>query len=69
MLSKTMGIALALRGIASLSIDPLRIGIVGYSLGSYIALQTAPAEKSQSGHVLPPAAADDAAAWIVEQLP
>ncbi|MEO8577364.1 MAG: alpha/beta fold hydrolase [Gemmatimonadales bacterium] len=121
------------------AIDPLRIGIVGYSLGSYIALQTAAAEKSvkcvvvaaggdlpatqwtnmvrmvtdplasvrkssgrpllilhgvndrtirreqaqalfdaasepktvkwyQSGHVLPPAAADDAAAWIVEQF-
>lgn len=185
-LSNTMGIALALRGIASLSfdlplhgsrdedmfhearsnplgllqhwkralveakdavawlaahdaIDPLRIGIVGYSLGSYIALQTAAAEHNvkciivaaggdlpatpwtnmvrmvtdplasvqklsgrpllilhgvndrtiprgqaqalfdaasdpktvrwyQSGHVLPPAAADDAAAWMVEQL-
>ncbi len=185
-LSNTMGVALALRGIASLSfdlplhgnrdedmfqeartnpfgllqhwksalaeakdaiawlaaheaIDPLRIGIVGYSLGSYIALQTAAAEESvksvvvaaggdlpatpwtsmvrmvtdplasarklkgrpllilhgvndrtirreqaqalfdaaaepktvkwyQSGHVLPPAAADDAAAWIVEQF-
>lgn len=185
-LSNTMGIALALRGIASLSIDlplhgsrdedmfeearsnplgmlkhwkralaeskdaiawlaahsaidPLRIGIVGYSLGSYIGLQTAAAEKSvkcvvaaaggdlpatqwtsmvrmvtdplasarklnarpllilhglndrtirreqaqalfdaaaepkavkwyQSGHILPPAAADDAAAWIVEQF-
>ncbi len=121
------------------AIDPLRIGIVGYSLGSYIALQTAAAEKSvkcvivaaggdlpatkwtsmvrmvtdplasarklsgrpllilhgvndrtirreqaqalfdaaaepktvkwyQSGHVLPPAAADDAAAWIAEQF-
>ena len=92
-LSNTMGVALALRGIASLSfdlpmhgtrdeemfeearsnpfgllhhwktalveakdaiawlgaheaIDPLRIGIAGYSLGSYIALQTAAAEKT-----------------------
>ncbi len=91
-LSNTMGVSLALRGIASLSfdlplhgsrdedmfeeartnpfgllqhwksalveakdaiawlaaheaIDPLRIGIAGYSLGSYIALQTAAAEK------------------------
>ncbi len=183
-LSNTMGVALALRGIASLSfdlplhgerdedmfeearsnpfgllkhwkraieeakdaiaylaahdaIDPLRIGIVGYSMGSYMALQTAAAEKKikcvvvaaggdlpatqwtnmvrmvtdplasarklsgrpllilhgvndrtirreqaqalfdaasepktvkwyQSGHVLPPAAADDAAAWTLE---
>jgi fermentation-respiration switch protein FrsA (DUF1100 family) len=185
-LSNTMGVALALRGIASLSFDlplhgsrdedmfeeartnpfgllqhwksalveakdaiawlaaheaihPLRIGILGYSLGSYIALQTAAAEKVikcivvaaggdlpatpwtsmvrmvtdpltsvkklkrrqllmlhgindrtirreqaqvlydaasepktlkwyESGHVLPPAAADDAAAWLVEQF-
>lgn len=91
-LSNTMGLALAMRGIASLSfdlplhgrrddemfeeartnpfgllqhwksalvetkdaitwlgeheaIDPLRIGIAGYSLGSYIALQTAAADK------------------------
>lgn len=91
-LSNTMGLALAVRGIASLSfdlplhgtredemfeeartnpfgllqhwksalvesqdaiewlaaheaIDPLRIGVAGYSLGSYIALQTAAAEK------------------------
>lgn len=121
------------------AINPLRIGIVGYSLGSYIALQTAAAEKSircvvvaaggdlpatpwtsmvrmvtdplssarklkgrpllvlhgisdrtirreqaqalydaasdpktvkwyQSGHVLPAAAADDTAAWLVEQF-
>lgn len=92
-LSNTMGVALALHGIASMSfdlplhgtrdedmfeeartnpfgllqhwksalveakdaiawlasheaIDPLRIGIAGYSLGSYIALQTAAAEKT-----------------------
>lgn len=185
-LSNTMGVALALRGIASLSfdlplhgrrddemfeeartnsfglvqhwksalveskdaiewlaaheaIDPLRIGIAGYSLGSYIALQTAAVEKRikcivvaaggdlpptpwtsmvrmvtdpltsaqklkgqpllmlhgindrtirreqaqnlydvalepkmlkwyESGHVLPPAAGDDAAAWLVERF-
>ncbi len=185
-LSNTMGVALAVRGIASLSFDlplhgsrdedmfeeartnplglmkhwksalveardaigwlaaheaihPLRIGIAGYSLGSYIALQTAAREKRikstvvaaggdlpetpwtsmvrmvtnpltsvkslkgrpllmlhgindrtikreraqalfdvalepktlkwyESGHVLPPASADDAAAWLVEQL-
>lgn len=185
-LSNTMGLALAARGIASLSfdlplhgsrdedmfeeartnpfgllqhwksalveakdaiewltaheaIDPLRIGVAGYSLGSYIALQTAAAEKRikcivvaaggdlpatpwtsmvrmvtdpltsakslkgrpllmlhgtndrtirreqaqalydvasepktlkwyESGHVLPPAAADDTAAWLVEQF-
>jgi Dipeptidyl aminopeptidases/acylaminoacyl-peptidases len=185
-LSNTMGAALALRGIATLSfdlplhgnrddemfeeartnpfgllqhwksalvesrdaitwlaqheaIDSTRIGIAGYSLGSYIALQTAAGDKSvrcvvvaaggdlpatpwtsmvrmvtdplssarklrdrpllilhgvndrtirreqaqvlydaasdpktvkwyQSGHVLPPAAADDAAAWLAEQF-
>lgn len=185
-LSNTMGLALAMRGIASLSfdlplhgrrddemfeearsnplglmqhwksalveakdaiewlaaheaIDPLRLGIAGYSLGSYIALQTAAAEKRikcivvaaggdlpktpwtsmvrmvtdpltsvkllkgrpllmlhgindrtirreqaqtlydaasepktlkwyESGHVLLPAAADDAAKWLVEQF-
>jgi len=121
------------------AIDPLRIGVAGYSLGSYIALQTAAAEKRikcivvaaggdlpatpwtsmvrmvtdpltsakslkgrpllmlhgtndrtirreqaqalydvasepktlkwyESGHVLPPAAADDVAAWLVEQF-
>lgn len=185
-LSNTMGLALALRGIASLSIDlplhgtrdedmfqeartnpfgllkhwksalaeakgaiewlaeheaidPQRIGILGYSLGSYIALQTAAAEKRvrcivvaaggdlpatqwtsmvrmvtdplssvrklnnrpllmvhgtndrtirreqaqalfdaaaepktlkwyDSGHILPPASADDAASWLVKQF-
>ena len=185
-LSNTMGLKLAVRGIASLSfdlplhgrrdedmfeeartnafglvqhwksalveakdaiewlaaheaIDPLRIGIAGYSLGSYIALQTAAAEKRikcvvvaaggdlpatpwtsmvrmvtdpltsvralkgrpllmvhgindrtirreraqalydvasepktlkwyDAGHVLPPAAADDVAVWLVEQF-
>ena len=185
-LSNTMGVALALRGIASLSFDlplhgtrdedmfeeartnPLRlmqhwksalveakaaigwmaeheaidanrIGIAGYSLGSYIALQTAATEKTikcvivaaggdlpatpwtsmvrmvtdpltavkklknqpllmmhgmndrtirreqaeklyaaasepkdlrlyQSGHILPPASADDAASWLVQQF-
>lgn len=185
-LSNTMGLALAARGIASLSfdlpmhgsrddemfeeartnpfgllqhwkralveskdaiewlatheaIDPLRIGAAGYSLGSYIALQTAAVEKRikcvvvaaggdlpetpwtsmvrmvtnpltaakllknrpllmvhgindrtipreraqtlydavpesktikwyESGHVLPPAAADDVAAWMAEQF-
>jgi dienelactone hydrolase len=121
------------------AIDPERIGIVGYSLGSYIGLQTAAAEKSvrcvvvaaggdlpatpwtsmvrmvtdplssvrklkgrpllmlhgktdrtirreqaqtlfdsatepktlkwyESGHILPPEAADDAAAWLVGQF-
>ena len=185
-LSNTMGVALALRGIASLSfdlplhgtrdedmfeeattnpfgllqhwksalvegkdaiawlaaheaIDPLRIGIAGYSLGSYLALQTAASEKLvkcvivaaggdlpatpwtsmvrmvtdplssvrklkgrpllmlngindrtirreqaqalydtalepkmlkwyEAGHVLPPASADDAAKWLVDQF-
>ncbi len=185
-LSNTMGVALALHGIASLSfdlplhgtraedmfeqartnpfgllqhwkralveaksavawlaaheaIDPLRIGIAGYSLGSYIALQTAAAEKTikcvvvaaggdipttpwtsmvrmvtdplssakklkgqpllmlhgindrtirreqaqtlydaalepktlkwyEAGHILPPASANDAAAWLVERF-
>ena len=185
-LSNTMGVALAIRGIASVSfdlplhgnrdedmfeeaktnpfgllqhwkralveakdaiewlaaheaIDPLRIGIAGYSLGSYIALQTAAAERRikcivvaaggdlpvtpwtsmvrmvtdpltsarklkrqpllmlhgandrtiprdraqalydfasepktlkwyESGHVLPPAAADDAGAWLAKQF-
>jgi dienelactone hydrolase len=185
-LSNTMGVALALQGIASLSfdlplhgardedmfeeartnpfgllqhwksalveakaaierlsehevIDPRRIGIAGYSLGSYIALQTAAAEKTikcvvvaaggdlpvtpwtsmvrmvtdpltsakklkgqpllmlngindrtirrqqaqklfdaalepksikwyEAGHVLPPAAAEDAAMWLIKQF-
>jgi uncharacterized protein len=185
-LSNTMGVALARRGIASLSfdlplhgsrdedmfeeaktnpfgllqhwksalvegkdaiewlarheaIDPMRLGIAGYSLGSYLALQTAAAEKRvkcvivaaggdlpatpwtsmvrmvtdplssvkklkgrpllmlhgindrtirreqaqvlydaaldpktvkwyEAGHVLPPASADDAAAWLVKQF-
>ena len=55
------------------AIDSDRLAVAGYSLGSYIALETAASEPREwrwyhSAHILPPAAADDAATWLTRKL-